>query len=129
MAALEAELREKRRQIESYAATRKDYLSVIEGRYRDYRELARSMEGARFEDFPKIKMPRMPEALSKDMKLKQTVLSYVYKGDELRLKLASGVPRASKGQPAGTVGAPGQPAPHVAREEPQRGGRGGRDAR
>ena len=102
MAALEAELREKRRQIESYAATRKDYLSVIEGRYRDYRELARSMEGARFEDFPKIKMPRMPEALSKDMKLKQTVLSYVYKGDELRLKLASGVPRASKGQPAGT---------------------------
>ncbi|WP_172623366.1 relaxase/mobilization nuclease domain-containing protein [Arabiibacter massiliensis] len=129
MAALEAELREKRRQIDEYAAIKRDYLSVVEGSYRDYRELARSLEGTRFDAFPRIKMPRVPEALARDAEVKRKALSYVYKGDELRLKLASNVPRASRGRPSGTVGSPGQSAPNVSREEPQRGNRGGRGER
>ena len=130
MVALEAELRERRRRIEGYRAMREGYLSDVEDRYREYRKLARSMEGTRFEDFPKFKVPRLPEALSEDMELKREALSFVYKGDELRARLATGVPggRGSAGMGGGTR-QQGQNAPNAVREEPQRSERRGRDAR
>lgn len=127
MAELEAELREKRRQIEGYRAMREGYLAVVQERYREYRKLARSMEGTRFEDFPKIKMPRPPETLSKDMELKREILSYVYKGDELRARLATGVPSARRS--AGGGAGRREQAQRPACEEPQRSERSGRDAR
>lgn len=129
MAALEAELREKRRQIEGYRAMREDYLAVVQERYREYRVLARSMEGARFADFPKFKIPRPPEALAKDMALKREALSYVYKGDELRARLATGVPGARKGAGAGGSAGRQEQAQRPSREEPQRSERRGGDAR
>lgn len=130
MAALETELREKRRQIEGRRAMREGYLSAVENRYREYRKLARSMEGTRFGDIPKFKVPRLPEALAEDMELKREVLSFVYKGDELRARLATGVPgaRRSAGVGGGTR-QQGRNAPNAAREEPQRSERRGGDAR
>lgn len=130
MAALEAELREKRRQIEGRRAIREGYLSAMENHYREYRKLARSMEGTRFEDFPKFKIPRLPEALAEDMELKREALSFVYKGNELCARLATGVPGARRS--AGVGGErrqQGQNAPNAVREEPQRSERRGRDAR
>lgn len=127
MASLEAELRDKQRQIEAHNAAKERYLAVVEKRYREYRALARSMEGTRFEDFPKISMPKIPEALAKDGSVRMEMLSRAFKADELRAKLSTGAPKARRSETVGSGYR--QDAPRIVREEPQRGGRNGRDAR
>lgn len=118
MAVLEKEVREKQRQIERYAGIRRDYLDAVAERYRDYRELVRDGKGARLADIPQFKIPRPPAALAKDMGVKRAALSYAFKADELRAKLASDAPKTPARKRATGSGAPSACRP--ARPEPQR---------
>lgn len=118
MAALEREIQEKQRRIESYAAIKKYYLAVVAERYRDYRVLVRDSKGARLADIPQFKIPRPPAALAKDIDVKRAALSYAFKGDELRAELASDPPKTPARKRATGSGAPSAYRP--ARPEPQR---------
>lgn len=113
-----ADIREKgRRELAERAAAKADaariegikrsYLADMGSAFAEYRRDARAARGAPLGEFPKLKLPKVPKEVRDDQEVKQAYLGYRYKADELRLGLASGVPK-KKGGGHGGGGAPAQ---------------------
>lgn len=82
-------------------SARDAYLREIRETYLEYRRAAHEMAGTRYEDFPKLKISRPPEAIASDAEVKRTILAYWRGADELRAKMASGRPTRRGGTPIG----------------------------
>lgn len=94
-----------RAEAERIAGIREAYLSDIRSAYLGYRKSARAMERTPLNEFPKLKMPSPPKEVRDDQEVKRAYLGYRYKADDLRLGLASGVPK-KRGGGHGGGGAP-----------------------
>lgn len=92
-----AEREAARAEAEHVAGIRDAYLSDIRAAYLDYRKSAHAMEGTPLSEFPKLKMPRPPKEVRDDQEVKRAYLGYRHKADDLRLGLASGVPKKRGG--------------------------------
>ena len=75
--------------------------------FAEYRRDARAAKGTPLGEFPKLKLPRPPKDVRDDQEVKRAYLGYRYKADDLRLGLASGVPK-KKGGGHGSGVAPAQ---------------------
>lgn len=115
---VEADIREKgRRALAERAAARaeaariegikRSYLAAMGSALAEYRREARAAKGTPLGEFPKLKMPKVPKEVREDQEVRQAYLSYRYKADDLRLGLASGVPKKKTGG-HGSGGAPAQ---------------------
>jgi hypothetical protein len=113
-----ADIREKGRQVLAKRAAAKAEAARIEGikqsylvamgsAFAEYRREARAAKGTPLGEFPKLKMPKVPKEVREDQEVRQAYLSYRYKADDLRLGLASGVPKKKTGG-HGSGGAPAQ---------------------
>lgn len=113
-----ADIREKGRQVLAKRAAAKAEAARIEGikqsylvamgsAFAEYRKEARAAKGTPLGEFPKLKMPKVPKEVREDQEVRQAYLSYRYKADDLRLGLASGVPKKKTGG-YGSGGAPAQ---------------------
>lgn len=70
------------------------YLRDIRSAYVAYRKKAHGMEGVPLGDFPKLRLKRPPQEVAGDPEVKRAILAYWRGADELRAKMASGVPYA-----------------------------------
>lgn len=125
-----ADIREKGRQVldaraeakaeaERTAGIRDSYLEDIRAAYLDYRKSAHAMEGTPIGEFPKFEMRKPPKEVIDDPEVKRQWLAYRRGADELRAKMASGVPYARK--PKKGVGAGGSGnQPHRAAQSIER---------
>ena len=105
---VEADIREKgRRALAERAAARaeaariegikRSYLAAMKSSLAEYRREARAAEGTPLGEFPKLKLPRPPKDVAGDREVRQAYLMCRYKADDLRLGLASGVPKKKGG--------------------------------
>lgn len=103
-----ADIREKGRQVlaERDAAKaeaariegiKQSYLADMGSAFAEYRRDAKAAKGTPLGEFPKLKLPKVPKEVRDDQEVRQAYLSYRYKADDLRLGLASGVPKKKTG--------------------------------
>lgn len=113
-----ADIREKGRQVLAKRAAAKAEAARIEGikqscladmgsAFAEYRRAAKAAKGTPLGEFPKLELPKVPKEVRDDQEVRQAYLSYRYRADDLRLGLASGVPK-KKGGGHGNGGAPAQ---------------------
>lgn len=86
---------------------KQSYLASMASAFAEYRRDARAAKGTPLGEFPKLKLPRPPKEVRDDQEVKRAYLGYRYRADDLRLCLASGVPK-KKGGGHGNGGAPAQ---------------------
>lgn len=86
---------------------KQSYLASMASAFAEYRRDARAAKGTPLGEFPKLKLPKVPKEVRDDQEVRQAYLGYRYKADDLRLGLASGVPK-KKGGGHGCGGAPAQ---------------------
>lgn len=86
---------------------KQSYLASMASAFAEYRRDARAAKGTPLGEFPKLKLPRPPKDVRDDQEVKRAYLGYRYKADDLRLGLASGVPK-KKGGGHGSGVAPAQ---------------------
>lgn len=86
---------------------KQSYLASMASAFAEYRRDARAAKGTPLGEFPKLKLPRPPKEVRDDQEVKRAYLGYRYKADDLRLGLASGVPK-KKGGGHGSGVAPAQ---------------------
>lgn len=106
-----AEIVETRAAVEAEAARiegiKRSYLAAMGSSFAEYSREAKAAKGTPLGEFPKLKLPKMPKEVREDQEVRQAYLSYRYKADDLRLGLASGVPK-KKGGGHGNGGASAQ---------------------
>lgn len=95
LARLEAEVQAAEQSVADYQEVRTAYLKAVETCYREYRQEAQRLKGTSFGRFPQLRVPRIPERLAKDAEVRRTVLGYIRKSDDMRLRLASDSPAAA----------------------------------
>lgn len=86
---------------------KQSYLASMASAFAEYRRDARAAKGTPLGEFPKLKLPRPPKEVRDDQEVKRAYLGYRHRADDLRLGLASGVPK-KKGGGHGNGGAPAQ---------------------
>lgn len=86
---------------------KQSYLASMASAFAEYRRDARAAKGTPLGEFPKLRLPKVPKEVRGDQEVRQAYLGYRYKADDLRLGLASGVPK-KKGGGHGCGGAPAQ---------------------
>lgn len=113
-----ADIREKGRQVLAERAAAKAEAARIEGikqsyladmgsAFAEYRRDAKAAKGTPLGEFPKLKLPKVPKEVRDDQEVRQAYLVCRHKADDLRLGLASGVPK-KKGGGHGSGVAPAQ---------------------
>ena len=113
-----ADIREKGRQVLAERAVAKAEAARIEGikqsyladmgsAFAEYRRDAKAAKGTPLGEFPKLKLPKVPKEVRDDQEVRQAYLVCRHKADDLRLGLASGVPK-KKGGGHGSGVAPAQ---------------------
>lgn len=73
------------------------YLGDMKRAYIEYRKKAHGLEGTALAAFPKLKLKRPPKEVRDDPEVKRMFLQYRHKADDMRLGLASGVPKKKGG--------------------------------
>lgn len=106
-AEIEAEYRAAEAERQRITGIRDAYLSDMRSAYLDYRKRAHGLEGAPLGEFPKLRLPSPPKEVRNDPEVKRMFLQYRHRADDLRLGLASGVPK-KKGGGHGSGVAPAQ---------------------
>lgn len=106
-AEIEAEYKAVEAERQRITGIRDAYLSDMRSAYLDYRKMAHGLEGAPLGEFPKLRLPSPPKEVRNDPEVKRMFLQYRHKADDLRLGLASGVPKKKGGGHGGGV-APAQ---------------------
>ena len=106
-AEIEAECKAVEAERQRITGIRDAYLSDMRSAYLDYRKRAHGLEGAPLGEFPKLRLPSPPKEVRNDPEVKRMFLQYRHRADDLRLGLASGVPK-KKGGGHGNGGAPAQ---------------------
>ena len=96
-AEIEAEYRAAEAERQRITGIRDAYLSDMRSAYLGYRKRAHGLEGAPLGEFPRLRLPSPPKEVRNDPEVKRMFLQYRYKADELRLGLASGVPKKKTG--------------------------------
>lgn len=86
---------------------KRSYLADMKSAFAEYRRGAKAAKGTPLAEFPRPKLPKVPKEVRDDQEVRQAYLSYRYRADDLRLGLASGVPR-KKGGGHGSGVAPAQ---------------------
>lgn len=96
-----AEIVEARAAVEAEAARiegiKQSYLADMGSAFAEYRRAAKAAKGTPLGEFPKFELPKAPKEVRDDQEVRQAYLSYRYKADDLRLGLASGVPKKKTG--------------------------------
>ena len=106
-AEIEAEYRAAEAERQRITGIRDAYLSDMRSAYLGYRKRAHGLEGAPLGEFPRLRLPSPPKEVRNDPEVKRMFLQYRHRADDLRLGLASGVPK-KKGGGHGNGGAPAQ---------------------
>lgn len=106
-AEIEAEYKAVEAERQRVTGIRDAYLSDMRSAYLDYRKRAHGLEGAPLGEFPRLRLPSPPKEVRNDPEVKRMFLQYRHRADDLRLGLASGVPK-KKGGGHGSGGAPAQ---------------------
>lgn len=106
-AEIEAEYKAVEAERQRITGIRDAYLSDMRSAYLDYRKRAHGLEGAPLGEFPKLRLPSPPKEVRNDPEVKRMFLQYRHRADDLRLGLASGVPK-KKGGGHGSGGASAQ---------------------
>lgn len=86
---------------------KQSYLASMASAFAEYRRDAREAKGTPLGEFPKLKLPKVPKEVRDDQEVKRAYLACRHKADDLRLGLASGVPK-KKGGGHGSGVAPAQ---------------------
>ena len=90
---------------------KQSYLASMASAFAEYRRDARAAKGTPLGEFPKLKLPKVPKEVRDDQEVRQAYLVCRHKADDLRLGLASGVPK-KKGGGHGSGVAPAQGQEH-----------------
>lgn len=96
-AEIEAEYRAAEAERQRITGIRDAYLSDMRSAYLGYRKRAHGLEGAPLGEFPRLRLPSPPKEVRNDPEVKRMFLQYRHKADDLRLGLASGVPKKKTG--------------------------------
>lgn len=99
MIRMEAEIQAAAQGLADHAAQREEYLRMVAECYQDYRKRTEEQKGSALEDVPPLRLPRIPESLSRDAEVRRQVLAVIRKGDAVRKKFASGTPLVSGRKP------------------------------
>lgn len=100
MAEIEQALQQRGESFADYAKMKEEYLKTISSLYAAYRDGLKTEEAGSGE-VQKFKVPRTPEILAKDAEVRQQVLSYARRADELRSRVAGTVGKANRLPSAG----------------------------
>lgn len=86
---------------------KRSYLADMKSAFAEYRRGAKAAKGTPLAEFPRLKLPKVPKEVREDQEVRQAYLVCRHNADDLRLGLASGVPK-KKGGGHGNGGASAQ---------------------
>lgn len=89
MARMEAEIQTAAQALADHAAQREEYLRIVNQCYTSYRQQAKEQKGTAFENIPPLRLPRIPESLSKDVEVRRKVLNVIRRSEDMRRRFAS----------------------------------------
>lgn len=76
---------------------KQSYLADMGSAFAEYRRAAKAAKGTPLGEFPELKLPKVPKEVRDDQEVRQAYLVCRLKADDLRLGLASGVPKKKAG--------------------------------